>query len=1043
LPRPGDYSDYNSWYQIYRDNSPYKGGNYRDLLPYYEIAPRVFGDEPGTSNRGISSRGGTQYTVRNSPRPQPVGRRITPDADRLYASGDELLFQPDRELTAGRSAEAWGDLMEDASFFLTANSRAPETTLFNTPKIAMYPIQEQSRDRFLKEDYLRFVSEINGDLYAFQRRNLGMRNKSRNTDASFLYSEGPKSDIGLERNGEMLGYLERMMATSIPGVGASFADKWDSNNADKVALYMFDQIRSTIASSDIRSVGVDGRGLQRVYSAGTNFNYAMSSTRNGQKGLANQVTFIGATIIFGATDTLGYSDRAEILTTSKMQAILLLHPFTPYLGGNKSSHGFRFRVRGASGLSITAAETSSMLDGVVDATYRVYPNNPEKNDGTTVQKRGVYDNFLNSLDALVGPDVGGKNAHRTRGGSDPVRHYPLVTEEINVDTTGGPGAATFNFSGGAITVEVLDKSDNVVQTIQMDFPALENVAVPQALSSGSEAARRLDEYVPGRADDRRLGTSYHPLGDMLETRPRRGGHSFGGNGSIAATGDIVRGVHWVGDSNSHGDPRLLAARSNIPRSEFAAHPRYSETTGLAQTNTNAKIPQNERDRVLDNRRATAMRFDLFTLGGGYTRPNWNRKAHRQSGSDTGQVGGSQTGTVGISAGLSRAGEVGDNAFGYWKPPVTGYGGVAAEGGGDWSEGMGIRTGGGFMSPASAGNMLAGGGGFYTKASGDIEELGSDEFEPTKAAMSPLLFGSLPVPGELGWTTLLFNPRPFQGSSHPGFDKPADHLLLDFFWLPIVEPYPISERMSTAGKVNLNYQMWPFPYIERSTAIRGVMKPVPISVIKDHESRIAKTNAAPNSRSVPKQWDRGGNPPAAVPGTHFGTEVRNALRLDAAQGDISQSRQDSLEDFRRRFNNGEVFRTASEICEVSLVEDGESYAGLNSYWGNADLTSDTMRELPYMSIYPRVTTKSNTYTVHYRVQSLGHPATEAKGGLWVEREGRVLGEFRGQASIERYIDPNDSSIPDYATSDPDSVKPLGDFYQWRVVKKSRFAPEPEF
>jgi hypothetical protein len=52
----------------------------------------------------------------------------------------------------------------------------------------------------------------------------------------------------------------------------------------------------------------------------------------------------------------------------------------------------------------------------------------------------------------------------------------------------------------------------------------------------------------------------------------------------------------------------------------------------------------------------------------------------------------------------------------------------------------------------------------------------------------------------------------------------DHLMLDLFWMPAVEPYAISDSFSTAGKINLNYQIQPFTYIDRNTALVCLMKP---------------------------------------------------------------------------------------------------------------------------------------------------------------------------------------------------------------------------
>ena len=68
------------------------------------------------------------------------------------------------------------------------------------------------------------------------------------------------------------------------------------------------------------------------------------------------------------------------------------------------------------------------------------------------------------------------------------------------------------------------------------------------------------------------------------------------------------------------------------------------------------------------------------------------------------------------------------------------------------------------------------------------------------------------------------------TGHPGFAILRDHLFLDLWTMPVVEPYAISEPFSTAGKVNLNYQIAPFTYITRSTALRAVLKSTRITAI---------------------------------------------------------------------------------------------------------------------------------------------------------------------------------------------------------------------
>jgi hypothetical protein len=107
-----------------------------------------------------------------------------------------------------------------------------------------------------------------------------------------------------------------------------------------------------------------------------------------------------------------------------------------------------------------------------------------------------------------------------------------------------------------------------------------------------------------------------------------------------------------------------------------------------------------------------------------------------------------------------------------------------------------------------------------------------------------------------------------------------------------------------------------------------------------------------------------------------------------------------------------------------------------------MVGDNVRERPYADIYPRLTTKSNTFTVHYRVQVLQNPPS-ATQTQWSEDTGVVSGEYRGSTTLERYLDPNNSTIPDYASAanplDPVACPSLDTKYQWRVVANTAFAP----
>jgi len=287
-----------------------------------------------------------------------------------------------------------------------------------------------------------------------------------------------------------------------------------------------------------------------------------------------------------------------------------------------------------------------------------------------------------------------------------------------------------------------------------------------------------------------------------------------------------------------------------------------------------------------------------------------------------------------------------------------------------------------------------------------------------------MFGSLPslAPEGKGWTTLSFSPVP-AGQNHPGNTiEPKDHYLLDFFQMPVVEPYPISEPFSTAGKVNLNYRIVPFDYIKRSTALRGALYPLRVTAVPDSYYSTYKT----------------GNPTGVPLSQNFRNELNRDKTIQALDGFYNRSIGHPDDGF---------FKSASQICERYLYPKSilASYSSadestvMQAWWDlNGKLTGDNEREKPYVDLYPRITTKSNTFTVHMKVQTLrqapGHPTQ------WIEGKDSVLSEYRGSATIERYVDPVD---PRFSTGgsnpinpDQKSVEPL---YRFRTTSYRKFTP----
>jgi uncharacterized protein (TIGR02600 family) len=298
---------------------------------------------------------------------------------------------------------------------------------------------------------------------------------------------------------------------------------------------------------------------------------------------------------------------------------------------------------------------------------------------------------------------------------------------------------------------------------------------------------------------------------------------------------------------------------------------------------------------------------------------------------------------------------------------------------------------------------------------------------------------------------------------PPYTLPPDHAFLDFFTMPIVEPYAISEPFSSAGKVNMNYQIVPFTYLVRDTAVRAVLKSVRMMAIPVNNGGAGTTVTGSNTFPICYKMS-----------DSYPPDYRYTINPDEASG--------TLAGFQNRFSSGDIFRSASEICNLYLVPQytvgcnsagngeliqsptgpGASGAGgsstpppfsapitssnissvMNTWWSTyGGLTGDNVREEPYGYIYPRLTTKSNTYTVHVWTQSLKkvdtlHP-TQFTAGV-----DQVTSEFRGSYIVQRYLDPNSDSLKlaDGVTAgtetDPNSM--VGP-YKYRIVNTKRFAP----
>ncbi|WP_256199818.1 Verru_Chthon cassette protein A [Verrucomicrobium spinosum] len=597
---------------------------------------------------------------------------------------------------------------------------------------------------------------------------------------------------------------------------------------------------------------------------------------------------------------------------------------------------------------------------------------------------------------------------------------------------------TFLFEGGDLTIEIHTGSgpagkfgdETLVQTFHLDFPTagpwpVPTVRVDSAMSSNANWATAVNRMNL----QARLNTK-----NILN--------------NIICYGDTVRSVVSGSSSPIQGDYRLLCALKEVPKEYFAPHEDYNSPIEEAQS----------------------LRHAGSTYAGHYGRshqvPYLTTNQGRQH---VWKMAGYEIGpdkAVLKSYGLLRDVK-------YWEDcqpavPRKLNGAYNTDGRpGDWDTGTGRIEDGPYINKIDdagvTGNTTKEDDGYFSRI-GFTEETTGRFYSPNRQICSAVAFGSLPsvihadpldgIPAPAPWQTLLFCPNPPSRETpsleepkpgdHFGFRPPHDHLLLDFFWMPVVEPYAISEPGSTAGKINLNSQIMPFSYIERNTGIHAVL-------------RSSRISALPADLAWAKDALAGDDDPTKGEGCYKSRD--KWLNYETVYG---VNAAETMKGIRNRFLKGDIFRSASEICEIFLVPQpfaGRTYythpGGLPSSsptyesmvsWWNGDLgtqkdgyelTGDNVRESPYNHLYPRLTTKSNTYTVHYRVQTL-KKARSSSAATWDEAVDFVSAEQRGSVLLERYLDPNNEKLPDFIKNDfPEDA--LDDHYGFRVISKRTFAP----
>lgn len=991
----------------------------------------------------ISGRG-SQFGTRRIGASLPVQL----DNDRLYASVDDLLFLPNfdagtgeryRTSTANMKALKEKELdfaysnssmtstgtagspytfgsafsldparLELLRFFLTVDSNAPEVNLFGKPRVSLWPVDTRAGYQSVLDKLLAFSSSVNGYKYYFQRQNPNSRTEDYDS---------------IPRNQDLYSYLDHLTSTAIPGLGGNLDSKYNSGDRAQLLTAIFDWIRT------VNLAYRDPLGAVLPYAWQPNPQSDGTIQAPGLPGSGQVLPIkIGSTAGLGRFPTLSKGAIAFVREEEdppvggkvkvKFRAIFLMETYVPILGYAGLVPDYEIAVSGLGSSFSVATEyvsSGSTFSGTTPLTFQdgaIRANVPANVQPYTGRAWGGTQGFNN---LLLYSDGGGALQPRELGLMDAVRGYPFVSNQFEVETdvankdqikVGLAMSGTASLQQVAVTFRNGDGSTTIGNYV-LPFSPFSPVAgallgkVDAALTEGKRLPKLQDRVT-------QMAEAWGMTGTEL---------NGGGQGSDWAMAKSVVGLNDViyGLELGHGDLRQLALHGGGGQNLFEPHRSYSGTSTVPQAHS-----------LLGSAGDAGVFY--VTNGGLYN-------------------------LRGVFYGSRNAYDGGTPSMYLSQIPskFSGTSLAATYPPGDFTTGVGSEGDGPHVIKADEGNSSFVGFGWgqsvaqpYQNQLFPWDSALSDAFSPNRQVASAVQLGTLPVK-DTPWRTLLFRPNVLP-VSHPGAGSSADSALLDLFWMPVVDPYPISQPLSTSGKVNMNCQIAPFTYVTRSTALLGALKSVKVMAIPSQSNMFYKwagytVDASKNRFAMSYLYD-----------------------VDATK---------TLMFFDRRFNSStaddNVFKSPSEICSIplvpkhnvnSLVGTGHSddppahplsstsigsannasslETAVRDFWTKNPFTGDNVLEAPYNHLYPRLTTQSNTYTVYVRAQSLQVPPGTPLSSL-PESRVKVSGEYRGSFAVERFIDPSDPQIPDFASASNFS-KTLYPYYKFRVKGSRQFLPQ---
>lgn len=1057
-----------------------------DAAGYTDFIDSIHSLLPGLPPRDTGSVHGTfAIETYTTPPLLPRAALFTNVEDLLFDSGVVGGTRIVRLRNGHRNVAAYA--MDEADirrsrFCLTTHSSAPETNPFNLPKISLWPVQQNPVNRTRTDQRMVLASSLGGSeaipaYYGIQRAS------EWTSPASPGSSQDSIADLRTgSRNDQLFEWLRGLTTLPFPGYGESFLNKYGDKNCDQIILNMFDMLRwISNPGNDWTDIGPRYSYLGKSLNADTGVEGAGMVTpliRAPYRGAGRVPTITEAAIVFIASDAkreassgdveletaipfVGYAKR-----TTEVRAFIVLEPFNASPGHPSLTPSVKYVLKGLNGPDPTGSDPppdgfeyamnahtllgrALNFGGVFPGPYALINHvtfspsfSPINANGSLVQRFGGDSMAFTGLTAQFVLNDGQPRVALEL--NDPATEFPWFSSRIPIpddwDIT-----QPIPYVAGDVLLEIRHATtDELLQEIVLPFGKIMPNQIPVPRMHPAE----FDLVANNSPDEillRRFRLQSNPLNpDAAPYLP------------LIRKGDVVRSVEITTNASHRGDVRVIANHARVPRDWF-----------------DQVLPQSLSPQV------TSEVFEAHTLREGvYDYPGLG-----QIGSSTDQASESPrerqltagsliTVAPALDAPLAAIPPAVKGALVSADPTDTSQGNLRF---GDWETGPGTLADGPYFSRQDHVNAstqaLARGtgagsvGGHFSDGGQPTDDSNGISHTPQRQISSAVIFGALsptlhgrgpssgtasdPVQPE-GWRTLLFCPNPASRTSpaivipteldHPGFGNPPDSLWLDFFWMPTVEPRMMSSAFATEGKINLNFQMIPFTWMERSTGIHAALQGVQIPAIPH------------NAAGLYKQPLIGTRPPTSEP-PEFLYEVNIEETLRAMRG---------------LFQRGDVFTHPSDICAYYLVpkritgresdyDRNLTPAPLNpstlqveqmNEWWNGDpsepleldafeLTGDNLRESPYGQLYPRLCTRSNVFKVHFRVQLLGKSRSTVAHEWDIQRES-IKAEQRGAMVIERFLDPNDRTVPDLATSIPPGVA-LDDFYRYRIVSREPFRP----